>query len=184
MTDLLSLAEDGQRPRTGVPVSLRAAAGRAADRWAEPAALAGTTIEREGTADAWALASAGDVDTILDALIENALHYGGEGGVGGTVSIAVEHGPVLAVLDRGPGLAPGEADQVFGRFYRGSASRQGAPGTGLGLTIVETLARRWGASASLGDRPGGGARAEVRFAPAEPGPAPAGGEPEVEQVAR
>lgn len=109
------------------------------------------------------------------------MHYGGEGG---PVSIAVEPGPVLAVLDRGPGLAPGEAEHVFGRFYRGSASRHGAPGTGLGLTIVETLARRWGGSAALGDRPGGGARVEVRFEPAEPGPAPAGGEPEVERVAR
>lgn len=44
VTDLLSLAQDGQRPRTAVPVSLRDAAGRAADRWAEPAALAGTSV--------------------------------------------------------------------------------------------------------------------------------------------
>ncbi|MEA2494440.1 MAG: hypothetical protein QOJ29_2351 [Thermoleophilaceae bacterium] len=34
----------------------------------------------------------------------------------------------LAVLDRGPGLGPGEEETVFARFHRGSASRLGVPG--------------------------------------------------------
>ena len=74
----------------------------------------------------------------------------------------------LAVRDRGAGLAPGEADEVFERFHRGSAGRQGVPGSGLGLPIARELARRWGGDVTLGARPGGGAIAELTL------PAPAG----------
>jgi two-component system sensor histidine kinase TctE len=66
----------------------------------------------------------------------------------------------LAVLDGGPGLGADDAEELFERFARGAAGRS-APGTGLGLAIVRTLARRWGGEAGIGDRPGGGARAEV-----------------------
>ena len=71
---------------------------------------------------------------------------------------------VVAVSDEGPGLKPGEEEQVFERFARGSGG-QGTPGTGLGLAIVATLARRWGGSARISNRVEGGARAEVRFPP-------------------
>jgi len=162
--DLLSLAEDGQRPPTGVAVSLAAAARRAAERWAPQA---GRELELDGAGEGWALASAGDVDTMLDALIDNALHYGG---AEVPVTLTWDDAPAIAVLDRGPGLAADEREQVFERFYRGSASRGGAPGTGLGLTIVGALARRWGGTAELRDRVGGGTVAEVRLTPA---PAPA-----------
>ena len=113
---------------------------------------------------------------MLDNLMENALHYT-EPGSPIRVEWGVDgDGAHIAVLDRGPGLSGEEAERVFDRFYRGSASRGGSvPGTGLGLTIVETLARRWGAQATLRNRPDGGARAELRF-PAgvhhEPAPAP------------
>ena len=47
---------------------------------------------------------------------------------------------LLIVADRGPGLAPGDEERVFERFYRGGAARQsGAPGTGLGLAIVKQV---------------------------------------------
>src|SRR5262249_46114862 len=42
----------------------------------------------------------------------------------------------VSVTDHGPGLARGEIDQVFDRFYRGRASRRGAFGTGMGLAIT------------------------------------------------
>ena len=67
----------------------------------------------------------------------------------------------LAVLDEGPGLDPDESERVFQRFYRGSASANGAAGTGLGLAVVEALAARWGGEVALANRPEGGARAEV-----------------------
>ena len=72
----------------------------------------------------------------------------------------------LAVLDEGPGIDPDERERVFERFYRGEASRDGAPGTGLGLAVVEALARRWGGSVELSHRAAGGTRAEVAAAAA------------------
>ena len=55
-------------------------------------------------------------------------------------------GAFVAVLDRGDGIDPEEAERIFDRFYRGSASRGGTvAGPGWGLAIVDALARRWGA---------------------------------------
>ena len=116
---------------------------------------------------AFANASEEDIAITLDNLIENALKYSPGGGAV-TVECGAEGSEAyIAVLDEGPGLRPGEEDHVFERFARGSGT--GAPGTGLGLAIVATLARRWGGSARMTNRPDGGARAEVRF-PAAAGP--------------
>jgi signal transduction histidine kinase len=95
-----------------------------------------------------------DAERCLDALIENAVVYAGKG----AVQVSVNAGEVV-VDDEGPGLAPGEEEEVFERFHRGSAGSDGAPGTGLGLAIARQLARRWGGDVTLINRPGGGARA-------------------------
>ena len=105
-------------------------------------------------------ASEEDIAIVLDNLIENALRY-----AAGTVQLdwGEDNGEGwLAVLDEGPGLASGEETRLFERFSRGSAGAE-RPGTGLGLTIARTLARRWRGDASLANRKSGGARAEVRF---------------------
>jgi two-component system, OmpR family, sensor kinase len=161
LTNLLRLAQDGQRP-AAVPVGLGAAAGRASERWRDPAQLGGHEIEVAGAEEVEVSAAAGDLDTILDHLIENALNYGAP-----DTPIRLEwgddrDGAFVAVLDRGPGLREDEIDRVFHRFYRG-ATTGSVSGTGLGLAIVESLARRWGARATLLNRPAGGTRAEVRF---------------------
>jgi signal transduction histidine kinase len=49
---------------------------------------------------------------------------------------------LLAVSDRGPGLAPAEAELAFQRFWRGAPSDR--PGSGLGLSIVAATAARHG----------------------------------------
>ena len=164
LANLLRLAQDGQRP-AAARVGLGGAAGRAAERWHEQSRRGGHSIELADDRDEVEVAATnGDVDTILDNLLENALNYTPAG-----QPIRLEWGrdhdqAYIAVLDRGPGLADGEAEHVFDRFYRGRSSQGGSvPGTGLGLAIVETLARRWGGRAALVNRPDGGARAEVRF---------------------
>jgi signal transduction histidine kinase len=72
----------------------------------------------------------------------------------------------IAVSDAGPGLAPGEEERVFERFFRGHSRGDRPRGSGLGLTIVRVLARRWGGEATIANRPEGGARAVVRLPPA------------------
>ena len=73
----------------------------------------------------------------------------------------------IEVLDRGPGLEPGEEEAVFDRFRRGSAGRRGPSGTGLGLPIARELTRQWGGEVTLVSRPGGGTRASIAFEPEE-----------------
>jgi two-component system, OmpR family, sensor histidine kinase KdpD len=45
----------------------------------------------------------------------------------------------IAVRDHGPGIAPADLPHVFERFYRGSAAKARASGTGMGLWIVRGL---------------------------------------------
>jgi two-component system, OmpR family, sensor histidine kinase KdpD len=64
-------------------------------------------------------------------------------------------GEVIAfVADRGPGLAPGEEETIFQKFYRGGA---GSGGIGLGLTICRGIVTAHGGKIWAENRPGGGA---------------------------
>ena len=102
-------------------------------------------------------AAPADVERTLDALIENALHYGG-----GDVTLVPRPG-AIDVLDEGPGIDPDELEAVFERFHRGRAGRAGPPGTGLGLPIARELMRRWGGDVTLVNREGGGTVATISF---------------------
>jgi signal transduction histidine kinase len=167
--ELLVLSQAGETDAPAERVDLRGAAAEAADRWQRRAAAQGSRVDLldldgppvEG------VAAPADLNRALDALVENALAYGGEGV---TVALRVAPGPPgrIDVLDDGPGPEPGEEDAVFERFRRGSAARVGGartPGTGLGLAIVRELARRWGGDATLTRRPQGGAQASLEVPP-------------------
>ena len=159
---LLVLAREGDRPVLRQPTSLADAASRAADRWSERAARAGVRLEQAGAPHVLAAVAQEDLDAMLDNLLENALLYGAGGA---TVSLdwgARDSRAWIAVCDEGAGIGADEGDRVFERFARGSAARTSA-GTGLGLAVVRALAERWGGEASIANRDGGGARAEVRF---------------------
>ena len=98
--------------------------------------------------------AAGDRVLIAQAinnLIDNALKYTPAGGAV-TVSAAVpDHGaPRIIVADNGPGIPATQRPRVTERFFRGDSSR-GTPGVGLGLSLVEAIARLHGGTLSLGD---------------------------------
>ncbi len=65
------------------------------------------------------------------------------------------------VADNGPGVPLEERDRVFRPFYRLDESRS-TPGSGLGLALVDAIARLHGATISLGDA-GPGARFQLRM---------------------
>jgi two-component system, OmpR family, sensor histidine kinase TctE len=75
---------------------------------------------------------------VLSNLIDNALRYGNPGG---HVTLIVEPGPqpTLSVQDDGPGIPPEERTLIFERFYR--VEHGNGDGCGLGLSIVEEIAR-------------------------------------------
>jgi signal transduction histidine kinase len=173
LAELLTLARERERPEPQ-PVPLAEAAESAVERWLGAAESSGHQLRARGAGSPVVAATEADVDVVLDNLVENALNYSPPG-----TDVTIEWGAAgalarLAVLDEGPGLDTGEEERVFERFYRGEASRGGAPGTGLGLSVVEALARRWGGSVRLEGRAEGGTRAEVTLplqaAAAEPSP--------------
>jgi hypothetical protein len=88
----------------------------------------------------------------LSNLIDNALKYAP---VNGTIEVAVlkrADGTVeISVADNGPGIRDSEKSKVVQRFYRGDASR-GTPGVGLGLSLVQAVAKLHGSALSLSDR--------------------------------
>jgi two-component system osmolarity sensor histidine kinase EnvZ len=93
-------------------------------------------------------------------LVDNALRHGNGQA---EVSTALQDGAaVLEVLDRGPGIPPGEAERMLQPFTRLNSARSGA-GTGLGLAIVDRIARLHGGSVRLLARDGGGLRVRVEL---------------------
>jgi signal transduction histidine kinase len=166
--ELLVLSRAGEHELPAESVDLGDAAERAARRWRHGAEKGSVEMEvRCGSEPATAWCAAHDLDRSIDALLENALRYSPPGSV-----VTIETGlGLVEILDRGPGLEPGEEEAVFERFRRGSAGRRRGPGgTGLGLPIARELTRQWGGEVTLCAREGGGARATIRL-PRGPGEA-------------
>jgi two-component system sensor histidine kinase TctE len=96
----------------------------------------------------------------LSNLIDNALSYGA---AGRQVTVGVRGEPrQIFVEDRGPGIPEAERERVRDRFYR----IPGTPGDGcgLGLAIVDEIAKRHGARFTLEAGIGGsGTRAVLDF---------------------
>ncbi len=92
----------------------------------------------------------GDLRSVIDNLIENALRYTPEGGV---VDVRIVHdGPrcAIEVVDTGPGIPQELMPRVFDRFFRVPGSN--ARGSGLGLAIAQAAAQRCGLRITLRNR--------------------------------
>ena len=177
--DLLLLARlDQQRPADQGPVRLDvlAADGVADARAVEP--------ERPITLDAVPVTVEGDeprLRQVVANLVTNALVHTAPGT---PVHVRVGlHGSraQLEVADEGDGMAPEVVAHVFERFYRSDSSRVRATGGGgLGLSIVEAVARAHGGQATVTSVEGRGSRfvVELPLVAAHPQPAhsdPGGG---------
>ena len=85
---------------------------------------------------------------LLTNLISNAYRYGKQKGHI-IVSLTCKNNTVrLDVKDDGVGIAPEEQQKVFSRFYQGDSSRSGV-GTGLGLSMVQEIAKFHGGEIQL-----------------------------------
>jgi two-component system OmpR family sensor kinase len=92
----------------------------------------------------------GDLRSLVDNLIENALRYTPEGGMV-DVRLLQEQGRVaVEVVDTGPGIPQELLPRVFDRFFRVPGS--GAAGSGLGLAIAQAAAQRAGLLLTLRNR--------------------------------
>jgi two-component system phosphate regulon sensor histidine kinase PhoR len=90
-----------------------------------------------------------DADAVGRALlnlIDNAVKHGKEGGHVEVRVFRAEEQVKLSVADDGPGIGAAHREGIFDRFTRGATD---APGTGLGLYLVEQVARAHGGRVDL-----------------------------------
>jgi two-component system, OmpR family, sensor histidine kinase KdpD len=117
---------------------------------------------------------------LLENLMDNAFKYGGDAPVD---VVARQRGDrlLLAVRDRGPGVAPAWRERIFDGFQRGEpaaapAASTEAParrGAGVGLAVCRAIARAHGGELRLRARSHGGASFECLL-PVAAQPAPHG----------
>jgi signal transduction histidine kinase len=144
--DLLELASSEQ-PAEDEWTDLTDAARAAAERWRGPASESRHEIALEADGEVVVRAGSRELAAIFDNLVENAIKYSPRGS-SVTIECGRENGNarVGVISDSGP-LDEEVARHAFERFYRGRGGR--GSGTGLGLPIVQALAKRRGGRATL-----------------------------------
>jgi two-component system sensor histidine kinase KdpD len=103
------------------------------------------------------------IEQVFINLLENAARYTPPA-TPISISAWPEDGAVVVeVADQGPGIAPGEEEAIFGRFYRatGAELSDAGAGSGLGLTICRGIIMAHGGRIWAESRPGGGTA--IRF---------------------
>ena len=92
-------------------------------------------------------------------LIDNASRHGG-----GAIEVRTRHDgarALIEVMDRGPGVPQSELERMKRPFTRLNEARSGSGGAGLGLAIVDRIARAHGGGLELAAREGGGLVARI-----------------------
>lgn len=94
------------------------------------------------------------LELALANLLDNALKFTPSGGAVTAGARATPTGVALWVADTGPGVDPEDLPRIFERFYRGR--NNGAPGSGLGLSIVHSIVQAHHGRVTVDNRPGEG----------------------------
>jgi two-component system sensor histidine kinase KdpD len=104
--------------------------------------------------DAVAMADAGLLERVLANVIDNALRYAPDSPVRVTAS-TVGGRVLIAVIDDGPGIPSGTAEQLFAPFQR-LGDQDNTTGIGLGLSVAKGFIEAMGGTIQATDTPGGG----------------------------
>jgi len=99
----------------------------------------------------------GDVLIVaLKQLIDNAAKYSPRETPVRIVAEASLDSVLVRVHNHGSGLTEAEQSRIFERFYRSSATSNGIPGTGIGLSIAQEIAKAHGGFVNVESGPGMG----------------------------
>lgn len=162
--DLLLLARlDAQRPLERHRVDLLSLASDAvhdAQSIAPQRTIRMEVFDGPGTPEV--LGDEARLRQVLGNLMANALQHTPDS-AGVTVRVGTDDNKaVLEVCDEGPGMNAQDAHRVFERFYRADSSRtRTSGGSGLGLSIVDSLVYAHGGTVSVTTAPGAGCRFKV-----------------------
>jgi signal transduction histidine kinase len=107
---------------------------------------------------------------VILILLDNALRHTSPGGVI-TLGASAQGGKaVISVIDTGAGIAPEDLPHVFDRFYQVPTPEGGGRGSGLGLSIAQTLVQAQRGHIELFSRPGEGTRITLSLPRGDPPP--------------
>ncbi|MBE1161404.1 sensor histidine kinase [Dyella acidiphila] len=150
---LLDLARlDAGLHATGLDdVDLMALCRHVLDEFAVQAAAQDTRLQLSGAA-CLVRCDVDEMGILIRNLVDNALRHGRPSGVvevrcGDTDREGRRH-PMLEVADDGPGVPEAEREAIFTRFYRASAAA--TQGSGIGLSLVASIARLHDATIETG----------------------------------
>jgi signal transduction histidine kinase len=164
---LLALAR-AERSVPPVAVEVDAAVADRVEAWRPLAEHTGLRLARTGGTGLRALGPDGVVETVLDAVLDNAVKFTPPGGAVTVHTSATDDGErvEIAVRDTGPGLEPGQLERATDRFWR-SPAQSNVEGSGLGLAIAARSVELAGGELRLELPAGGGLRvvAVLRRAP-------------------
>jgi two-component system sensor histidine kinase SenX3 len=137
------------RPSNVSPVNLSDVVAACVDRARILHHLAPEAIEYEPEVPLQILGDLDEVRAAVSNLLDNAVKYSG---AGARVKVETSHEDgkyaSIRVKDNGPGIPGPELKRIFRRFYRaGGPLAARVKGTGLGLFIVRSVARRHGGKA-------------------------------------
>jgi two-component system OmpR family sensor kinase len=149
---VLARAHDGHLPVRRERLSASEVFSAVEERYARRAEQAGRTLEVRAAPDAVLTADRLRVEQALGNLVENALRHG-EGRIL-LEAVSVDSRIELHVKDEGSGFPTGFVGEAFEPFTRSEESRS-SQGAGLGLAIVEVIARAHGGSAHAANGRGG-----------------------------
>ncbi|MET0828030.1 MAG: ATP-binding protein [Microbacterium sp.] len=136
----------------------------AAEAHAIQAGSAGVEIVRGGDRGLYVRGDAQVLSEAVGNLLANAIAYSPKGSSVGVGVKAVDGVVEIAVTDRGIGIAEGDQERVFERFYRADQARsRRTGGTGLGLAIVKHAVQRHDGEVRLWSRPGRGSTFTIRL---------------------
>jgi signal transduction histidine kinase len=151
---VLARADEGRLPVRPERLDAGDLLATTARRFEARAAESGRELRVDGVGGLQVRADRLRAEQALANLVDNALRYGD-----GAVELTAERadaGVRLHVLDRGAGFDPSLDGRAFERFTRGDRARSRG-GAGLGLAIVEAIARSHDRMAGAEPRDGGGA---------------------------
>lgn len=97
----------------------------------------------------------------IENVVRNAVKHGGAGG-SVELRLGADAGLVhVDVLDRGPGIAPGDLPTIFQPFFRSNPAKNNVDGHGLGLAIAERVVHAHGGTIRAFNREGGGLQVSI-----------------------
>ncbi len=173
----LSRADQGVRAMVIQPVSLRALLDDTLPWVATLAEEGGVHVEQLPLAHETVLADRRRLGQVLTHLLTNGIKYNQPGG---RVWLRLQPARLrdqpawdLAVHDNGRGLSADQLERLYEPFNRLGAEREGIPGTGIGLSVVQQLVHDMGGELSVDSAVGAGSRFVVRLPAVDAAGAPA-----------